>query len=841
MAGGRHQPAVTGLPIEDVVDEVRAALAGPGVAVLQAEPGAGKTTVVPLRLLGERWLGAGRIILLEPRRVAARAAARRMAQLLGEPVGGTVGYATRDDRRVGPGTVIEVVTEGILTRRVQRDPALPGVGAVIFDEWHERHLAADVGLALVLDARNGLREDLRVLVMSATLDPGPLSALLGGAPVVTSRGRTHPVTVRWVPGPASAGLGADDRVAVRTASAIRAAIGRDPGDVLAFLPGTGEIRATAAALGRLEGVDVLALHGNLPAAEQDRALQAGPRRRVVLATDVAESSVTVEGVGVVVDAGLARRPSTDPSTGLARLRTVTASRASADQRAGRAGRLGPGVAYRLWTEAGHGARRAWPTPEIVTADLADVALELAVWGAPADALSWLDPPPGAALAGAAELLGTLGAVVDGRPTPRGRAMVELPVHPRLAAMLVSAAPDERRRACTLAALVTERDILRRDGPLRPTADVAVRLSLLEAGGGRGGSATEAVASVRRRASELARRLPPVGRHPGGAAEAADAGALLAAAYPDRLAQWRGGARYLLRHGGGATLADDDPLVGAPWLVVADVDAGGGGAKVDGTIRLAATLERAEVERAGAGGLQRSTHLTWDGGADDLREVTETTLGALVLDTTVTAARPGPATAAALVARAAARDLADLRWTAATRALQRRAVWVQTTLGDPWPDVSDAALVATANEWLAPLLLNGRGRADIARVDPGAVLGAALGAGRRELDRVAPPVLALPSGRRVAVDYADGQPRVAVRVQDLYGLSTHPTVGGRGRQVPVIVELLSPAGRPVQVTSDLPGFWAGSWAQVRREMAGRYPRHPWPTDPATAAPPRRRGS
>ena len=422
----------TGLPVEDVIADLRSALAAGGTAVLTAEAGAGKTTVVPLRLLDEDWLEDRKIVVLEPRRVAARAAATRMSALLGEDVGTTVGYATRDERRTGKATRIEVVTEGILTRRLQADPSLPGVGMVVFDEFHERHLQTDLGLALTLDAHEALRPDLRVMAMSATIATAPIANLLGGAPVVISAGHTFPVEIRWTP------LRPGGRLTVGVAGAVRAALDGDRGDVLVFLPGMAEIRAVTAALGDPDGVEVLPLHGGLPAGEQDRALRAGRRRRVVVATDLAETSVTVEGVRVVVDAGLARRPFYDPASGLTRLRTMVASRASADQRAGRAGRLGPGVAYRLWSESEHATRRPWPDPEIVSIDVAGLALELAVWGAAPGELKWLNPPPPAALETAKEVLEQLGATENGRPTALGRRLSALPLHPRLGAMLLAA-------------------------------------------------------------------------------------------------------------------------------------------------------------------------------------------------------------------------------------------------------------------------------------------------------------------------------------------------------------------------------------------------------------------
>jgi ATP-dependent helicase HrpB len=819
-------PAPTGLPVEAVIPEVRAALEG-GAAVLQAEPGAGKTTVVPLRLLDTPWLGGQGIVVLEPRRVAARAAAARMAALLGEPVGATVGYATRDDRRVGPSTRIEVVTEGILVRRLQHDPALTGTGLVVFDELHERHLQTDLSLALTLDARAALRPDLRVLAMSATVDTAAVAGLLGGAGVVTSPGRAFPVEVRWAAGPSRRRLG--DEVA----AAVARALGEVGGDVLAFLPGVGEIRATAAALGDVGGVEVLALHGSLPAHEQDRALRAGDRRRVVLATDLAESSVTVEGVGAVVDAGLARRPAFDPATGLTRLRTTVAARSSADQRAGRAGRLGPGVAYRLWTEGDHAARRPWPDPEVLLVDLAALTLELSLWGATAGDLRWLDPPPAAGLRAAGELLAELRLVEGGRPTAAGRRAAGLPVHPRLGHMLVTAGAGDRRAATLLAALLSERDVLARqaDG-WAATADVTARLAVLEGRGGAGPVDRAAVATARRRAGQLAARLGPP---PATAGAAAGPGPLLAAAYPDRLAQARGGGRFRLRHGGGASLPEHDPLRHAPWIVAADVTGAGTG---DGRIRLAAAVDLTDVEQVGGPAVRTATKLVWD--ADDLRTVTETTLDALVLASSRSPAPPGPEATAALVAHVVEGGLTGLGWTPAAQALRARAAWAHRALGDDWPAVSDEALAAASDAWLVPQLAGATGRRDLDRVDPGVAVDVALGARRRDLDRLVPATLTLAGGRRAPIDWSGDTPRVSARPQELYGTTVHPTVAGG--TVPVVVELMSPAGRPIQVTADLPGFWAGTWREVRRDMAGRYPKHVWPDDPAEAAPvsrPRRR--
>ena len=831
MAAFPH-PTATGLPVEEVIDELRTALRGVGAAVLQAEPGAGKTTVVPLRLLGEPFMDGGRMLLLEPRRVAARAAAARMAALLGERVGETVGISTRDERRVSKATRIEVVTDGILTRRLQRDPMLDGVALVIFDEFHERHLQADLGLALTLDAREGLRPELRVLVMSATLDSGAVSFLLGDAPFVSSRGRSYPIDLHWMPGRSNARL---EHVAV---AAVRHALERDPGDVLVFLPGTGEIGTAVRALGGIDGVDVLPLHGTLSAAEQDRALRAGPRRRVVVATDLAESSVTVEGVSIVVDSGLARRPAFDPASGLSRLRIITTSRASADQRAGRAGRTAPGVAYRLWSESEHLRRRQWPDPEIAGADLASLALELAAWGAPAEALRWLDPPPSGALAVATSLLIELGALADGRPTDLGRRMLELPLHPRLARMVIEAPTDDRRPAALLAAMLSERDIVRRGGRDSPAStDIAERLAALT-GDGSGSLAVDggAIALVRRRADELLRRV----RLPVGRALTADPGLLLALGYPDRIAQSSGGPRYRLRHGSGAFLPEHDPLTGVGWLVAAEIEAADRSTGADGRIRLAAVLDREDVESIGGQAIVDVVRVAWDDGVDDLRATTERVLDALVLGTVRAAAPAGPETTAALVAHAVSTGLKVLGWSAAARTLQARVRWAREAFGEAWPACTDDALAADVGAWLTPLLTKATGRADLERVDMANVLRVRLGGLVPDLDRLVPNAVLLASGKRVPIAYDGEHPRIAVRAQDLYGTTVHPTIAN-GR-IPVTVEVLSPAGRPIQITGDLPGFWTGSWTAVRREMATRYPRHHWPDDPTTAAPgqrPRRR--
>jgi ATP-dependent helicase HrpB len=842
----------SGLPIEACIPALRAALAGERQAVLQAPPGAGKTTVVPLRLLDEPWLAGGRIVMLEPRRLATRAAARRMAALLGEDVGGTVGYRTRDERRTGPATRVEVVTEGILTRRLQQDPGLPGVGLVIFDEFHERNLHADLALALTLDSRPALRPDLRLLVMSATIDTARIAALLASsgdraAPVIVSEGRAWPVDIRWAPpapGPRRPGFkgrpGPSPRpgaqVVPAAAGAIVRALREETGDVLVFLPGAGEIRRVEAALnepgsGLPADVDIRPLFGALPVADQDAALAPSPpgRRRVVLSTDIAETSLTVEGVRVVVDGGWHRTPRYDPRSGLTRLETVGITKASADQRAGRAGRTGPGVAYRLWSKVEHAARRPYPDPEIATADLAGLALELAVWGGTAGSLPFLDPPPTRALEEGRRLLSFLGALDgDGRPTEAGRAMAGLPLHPRLARMVVGAVAGGRGgTASALAALLEERDVLR-GRPDEIDTDVALRLWLLVDREVRHPQADgAAVAAARRRAAELARR---VGIDPPAADDALDPGPVLALAYPDRIAQARGNGRFRLRGGGGGWLAAGSPLSGEAFLVAADLDAAGRGSAAagkDSRIRLAAALDASDVEAvalATGATLEQTATLAWDPARDDLRARVERRLDNLVLGETEGAAVPGPATTAALVARVRSTRLEVLTWTPAARSLQARARFAGRAGG--WPDLSDEALLGRLDEWLVPLLGKAVGRADLESIDMATVLRRMLGPLVTELDRTAPATIAFASGRQVPVDYCGDQPAAAVRVQDAFGTTAHPTVGG----APVVLSLLSPAGRPLQVTSDLPGFWKGSWADVRKDMAGRYPKHPWPVDP-----------
>jgi len=827
-------PPDTGLPVEAIIPALRAALAGRGLAVLQAPPGAGKTTVVPLRLLGEPWLAGGRIVVLEPRRLATRAAARRMASLLGEEVGDTVGFTTRDERRVSRATRVEVVTEGVLTRRLQHDPELPGTGLVVFDEHHERNLQGDLGLALALDVRATIRPELRLLVMSATLDGQRVAALLGGpespAPIVASEGRAHPVEVRWLPRPPSARVAkARERLEPAVAAAVEQAL-RDEafGDLLVFLPGAGEIRRVEGMLGHLpDHVDLRPLYGAMANADQDAALQPSPpgRRKVVLATDIAETSLTVEGVRVVVDGGQARVPRYDPRTGMTALTTVAISKASAEQRTGRAGRTEPGVAYRLWSKVDHAARRPFAAPEISQVDLAPLVLELATWGdATGASLRWLDAPPARPVEEGRQLLVLLGALDgEGRPTGLGRRMADLPLHPRLARMVAVAADRGRGyEACVLAALLEERDVLR-GHPNDLPVDVAERVALLVDPGARHPLADgRAVRAARDRARDLARRA----RVEEATVDPLVSGAVLALAYPERVGQARGAGRFRLRGGQGAWVPAKDLLAAETFLVAAQLDAG---AKAEGRIRVAAALEPDDLP---LGEVTEATTLTWDRTRDDLVARVTRRLGALDLGTHDRRPAPGPATTAALVQRVKAGRLTALRWTPAARSLQARLAFLHRHLAtEGWPDVSDRALLAELDAWLVPLLAGATGRAHLEAVDLTPVLRGWLDWQQAaSLDRLAPKALALPSGRTVAIDYGTDPPSVAVRVQQLFGVTEHPTVAG----VAVVLHLLSPADRPVQVTSDLPGFWSGSWRDVRKAMAGRYPKHSWPDDPCAPA-------
>jgi ATP-dependent helicase HrpB len=815
------------LPVAEALPALLAALRQGSNAVLVAPPGAGKTTLAPLVLRGEAWAAEGRILVLEPRRVAARAAARRMAELVGEGApGGTIGLATRLDRAVSAATRVEVVTEGLLVRRLQSDPGLEGVAAVLFDEAHERNLDTDLALALCLDLQRALRPELRLLAMSATIDGAAFARLLGDCPVVESLGRAFPVSVEHRPRDLS-----DPRdLPEAMAGAIRAALSAHEGDILAFLPGWGEIRRTAERLSGLD-VEVLPLHGEMPPAEQDRALNPSARRKVVLATSIAETSLTVPGVRIVVDGGFRRAPRLDPATGLSRLATVRISRAAAEQRAGRAGRTAPGVAVRLWSPALHRGLSPQDRPEILEAELSGLALDLAAWGAEPDALPFLDPPPAGAMAAARALLRDLDALdAAGAITPTGRRMARLGAHPRLArTMLAAETEGERALAADLAALLEERDPIR--GREAPSA-IALRLDLL-----RGASHAEAdrraLHRIGRAAALHRRRLGLRGNpEPEG-----DAGALLAAGFPDRIAAKRGvmDGAFRLAGGMGARLPATDPLAKSPLLAVADLDLRG----TDARIRMAAPLDRAALEARFPERFVREEGAAFDARAGAVLARRRLRFGPLVLEEEPIPAADPAALASALAAAVAERGLRDLPWSDAARQAQARVGWMRKAEGDgAWPDLSDAALAAAVQDWLAPHL-HGRTRlSELAGLDLPAVLLGALGRdARRRLDAALPARIALPAGRSAAVDYARDVPTLEARAQHLYGMAALPPLAGG--KVPLQVAVLSPAGRPVAVTGDLAGFWRGGWAEVRKEMRGRYPKHPWPDDPATAAaePPR----
>ncbi|MBW3658304.1 MAG: ATP-dependent helicase HrpB [Actinobacteria bacterium] len=813
------------LPVEEVLPDVVRALDDGRPVVLQAPPGAGKTTLVPLALLDLPWAADGRIVVLEPRRLAARAAARRMSHLVGDRVGGTVGYVTRDERQVSRDTRIEVVTEGILVRRIQRDPSLAGVAAVLFDEFHERSLHADLGLALTLEARSALREDLRLAVMSATLDGERVAGLLDDPVVVTSEGRRYPVSTTYRPRPVSTSV--EDAVARVVDEAL---LGTD-GDVLVFLPGAREIRRVAERLAGIPDVLVAPLYGALPPAAQDLALDPAPDgiRKVVLATDIAETSLTIDGVRVVVDSGLARSPRFDPRTGMSALETVRISQASAEQRRGRAGRVAPGTCFRCWAEREHAGLEPHTPPEIASADLAGLALEVARWGATGpDELALVDQPPERAYASALALLRDLEAVdVDGRITPHGEALAELPLHPRVAHLVVRGTElGLGGLACDVAALLADRDVLTTEHRTS-VADLAARVRVLRGAPAPPGTRVRrgALARAGREADRL-RRL--VGADTGGDPERT--GSLLALAYPDRVAQRRGSARgtYRLASGRGARLWEDDLLAGEELLAVADVDLGSSEAR----IWLAAAVDADDLREVLGGRIATGDVVAWDDERGDVVAEWREQLGAVVL-TRRRATDAGGAAITALLdgVRSLGLDVA-LPWSRETRELRDRIAFLHRVLGDDWPDVSAEALLDSLEGWLGPFLSGARRRGHLASVPLRDALLSLVGWDRvAELDRLAPERLEVPSGSRVRLDYTGDAPVLPVKLQEMFGATETPTVAG-GR-VAVTIHLLSPARRPLQVTADLASFWRDVYPQVRGEMRGRYPKHPWPEDPLTA--------
>jgi ATP-dependent helicase HrpB len=820
------------LPIAEAIDPVRTALADRGRVVLHAPPGAGKTTIVPLVLLQEPWCD-GTVLVLEPRRLAVRNAARRLAQLLGEQPGDRVGWRMRQDTKVSARTRIEVITEGVLTRRLQRDPELAGVSAVIFDEFHERSLDADLGLALTLEVADALRPELRIVVMSATLDVEPVAALLD-APVVRSEGRAFPVEMVHVdPAP-----GPDRRRAAEAmvAPTVRRALAAHDGDVLVFLPGAAEIRRAERALGDLgPGVHIRPLHGSMPPAAQDAAISPSPAgsRKVVLSTAIAETSLTIEGVTVVIDAGLRRAPRLDAGSGMSRLVTLPVTTAEAEQRAGRAGRLAPGTAYRLWDRATHATLRAHPEPEIEVADLTPLALELAAWGTGEADLAWLTPPPAAHLAAARDLLAGLGALdADGSITPHGRAMAEQPLHPRLAHLLLRGAElGHGALAADLAAVLHEHGLSR-----RRSTDLAQRLRALREPGSHDRGAVERARNDARRW----RAAVGAGGRPGdtaGTSEEGALGAVLALGYPDRIARARavradgsGRGELLLANGRGAFLEPTDPLAASAWVVVAELD----GDATRSRVYEAAALDEADVRAVAGDQLTTTTEVGWDPRAGDVVARTVERLGAITLVERPVDDAPDEEVVAALLEGIRQQGLSLLAWDDGSRRLQARLGFLHRLDPGRWPDVADDALLAAAGERIGPHLVGMRRRKDLRRLDLVEVLLAGLDwRSRAAVDDLAPERLEVPSGHRHRVDYSVDPPVLAVKLQELFGATETPTVGG-GR-VPVVLHLLSPAGRPLQVTQDLPSFWRGAYAEVRADMRGRYPKHPWPEDPMAATP------
>jgi ATP-dependent helicase HrpB len=862
----------TPLPIDAVLDDLARTLVKNNAAVLVAPPGAGKTTRVPLALLDEPWVKHKKIIVLEPRRIAARASAERMAHTLGERVGETVGYRVRFGSKVSRATKIEVVTEGIFSRQILDDPELTGVAAVLFDEFHERSLDADLGLALARDAQTGLREDLRILVMSATLDGARVAKLLGEAPVISSEGRAFPVETRYL------GRKADAPLERQMADAIASALRADPGSVLAFLPGAAEIRRTQNFLGERihdASIEIVPLFGALDAAVQDRAIQPPPKgcRKVVLATSIAETSLTIEGVRIVVDSGIARVPRYEPDIGLTRLETVRASRAAVDQRRGRAGRTEPGVCYRLWDEPQTASLAAYTQPEILSADLSSLVLDLAQWGvSDPTTLSFLDPPPAPALKEAKSLLRELGALDgDGRITAEGKSLRALALPPRLARMIVDSDRwGAGEKAAEIAAVLTERglggdgvdldvrlDQFRRDRSQRAGSARALAQRWASqvasssspsplAGEGRGGGPTMAArvrgtptpdpfpqgGGERKDSPQIKKADPPEG---GGEL---NTGVMLAFAFPDRVARNRGNGSFVLANGRGAAVDQASALARAPYIAVAELT----GTAANGRILLAAPITQGEIEQHFADQIETADEISFDRGAMALRARRKKTLHAITLSEAPLALKPSAETAPVLAEGLIAAGLDKLPWSKPLKQWRDRVTFLRKAEGDPlqhsWPDLSDDALTAQPETWLAPALYSKTSLKEFSAGDLSDALMALLPWElRARLEREAPTHFEAPTGTQLAIDYeAEQGPTIAVRLQELFGLNSHPSIA-KGA-VPLVLELLSPAHRPVQVTRDLPGFWRGSYAAVRSDLRGRYPRHPWPEDPASAMPTRR---
>lgn len=808
-------PTLPNLPITAVLGQIGAALDAGNKAVLAAPPGAGKTTIVPLFLLQQAWC-RGRIIVLEPRRLAARAAASRMASLIGENVGARVGYRMRLDNRISSNTRIEVVTEGVFARMVLDDPELKGISVVLFDEFHERSLDADFGLALALDVQAGLREDLRILVMSATLDIERVAALMPGAASIRSEGRSYPVEIRY------RDRLAEERIEDAVTRTIIAAHSEETGSILAFLPGQAEILRTVERLrDRLDSETLIVpLFGNLSQKEQDLAIRPAPagKRKVVLATSIAETSITIDGVRIVIDGGQQRLPVFEPSTGITRLETVRVSQAAAEQRAGRAGRTEPGIAIRLWHSGQMAALLAFAPAQILSSDLSGLALDLAHWGVrDATSLAFLDPPPAAALSEARQLLRMLGALdTTDSLTQKGRLMREMALPPRLAAMTISGAEDGYARiACQLAVLMTEQ------GLGGNAIDLDERLRNFERERG------ERAQAARKLADRLAGSLP---RGHGNNGEIG-AGTLLLHAYPDRVAIQRGGrGRFVMANGRGAVIAETERLAGTRMLVIADLT----GRAAQARILAAAEIDRAHVETELADIIERKDESFFDQASRQARARRVVKLGAVVLEETTLPRPRGPAAAQALAEGVRTLGLERLPFTKEVTQLRDRIGFLHRSIGSPWPDVSDDALLARLEDWFVPFQED---RNNLDAIDAGslaeglrAILPYEI---RQDLGRMAPSHFEAPTGQKHPIRYDGEEPVLTIRVQELFGLTRHPSVAG-GR-LPLLLELTSPAHRPIQTTRDLPGFWAGSWKDVRAEMRGRYPRHPWPEDPAVAAP------
>ena len=831
---GRTQPELhlarsfdTPLPIDVVLDELARALASRNVAVLVAPPGAGKTTRVPLALLDESWTKNQKIIVLEPRRIAARASAERMAKTIGERVGETVGYRVRFGSKVSRATRIEVVTEGIFSRQILDDPELNGVAAVLFDEFHERSLDADLGLALARDAQTGLREELRILVMSATLDGARVARLLGDAPVIASEGRAFPVETRYL------GRKPDAPLERQMADAIALALRADPGSVLAFLPGAAEIRRTQNFLAERihdAGIEIVPLFGALEASVQDRAIQPAPEghRKVVLATSIAETSLTIEGVRIVVDSGVARVPRYEPDIGLTRLETVRASRAAVDQRRGRAGRTEPGVCYRLWDEPQTASLAAYTQPEILSADLSSLVLDLAQWGVSDPAtLAFLDPPPAPALKEARSLLRELGALdADGRITAEGKSLRALALPPRLARMIVdSQSLGAGEEAAEIAAVLTER------GLGGDSVDLDFRLDQFRRD--RSPRAASARALAQRWASQVAAT-----KGASGADTSPSTGVMLAFAFPDRVARNRGNGSFVLANGRGAAVDRASALARTPYIAVAELT----GTAANGRILLAAPITQAEIEIRFADHIENADEISFDRGALALRARRKKTLHAITLSEAPLALRPAAETARVLADGLISVGLDRLPWSKPAKQWRDRVMFLRKAEGEAsehsWPDLSDDGLAAQRGTWLVPALYDKTSLKEFSAGDLSDALMTLLPWElRARLEREAPTHFEAPTGTMLAIDYeAEQGPTIAVRLQELFGLNTHPTIA-KGA-IPLVLELLSPAHRPVQVTRDLPGFWRGSYAAVRSDLRGRYPRHPWPEDPASAPPTRR---